>query len=73
MVEQATCRSCRGKQSISSLLSPSGQSLLHSKKCSTIIKLFKKLSTTEKVFILEKSNGKMLSNCNRNSRGQPSG
>ena len=44
-------------------------SLLHRKKCSTIMKLFKNiLSMTEK-FLIEKSNGKLLSNCNRNFPG----
>ena len=51
--------------------------IYHSKKCSTVIKLFKQtkyyiLSTTEKVLI-GKSNGKSLSNCNSNCQGQPFG
>ena len=47
-------------------------------KNTVLFKIFKKiiyiLSTTEKVFYLEKyNNGKLLSNCNSNCRGQPSG
>ena len=48
-------------------------------KNTVLFKIFKKkiiyiLSTTEQVFYLEKyNNGKLLSNCNSNCRGQPSG
>ena len=49
----------------------------HRKKCSTVIKLFKKNNNyfihDWKGIFYEKSNSKLLSNCNSNCRGQPSG
>ena len=44
--------------------------LLHRKKCITIIKLFKIFYPRLKKFLFGKSNGKSLSNCNRNCQGQ---
>ena len=49
----------------------------HRKKCSTVIKLFKKkyyiFYPRLKKFFIWKVTAKSLSNCNRNFRGQPSG
>ena len=49
----------------------------HSKKCSNVIKLFKKIYNNIfyprlQYYLFLKSNDKSLSNCNRNFRGQPS-
>ena len=45
----------------------------HRKKCSTVIKLLKYFIHDWKSLLFGKSNGKSLSNCNSNCRGQPSG
>ena len=53
-------------------VSPLRYFFFHRKKCSTIIKLFRNIYPRLQKFFNERSNGKSLSNCNRNSRGQSS-